>query len=357
MAHAYVTFRYRLALHALRQFAASLKSSAEILLLLSTHALIGLFGISAFPPMYATSRSLPEGLLIFVAHTLFMTLPVALLRKRILPLDVVRWAHRLPLPPLVQLRADALVAGLVVGPLAIAYAVSATILLKTGGEWLQPARAVPALLLSLTLTYACSVGVLALRSRRIAAGRWHTGHEVQVYRPRAAMAPTLQLWHRLFWLPFWRADSMVGRQQLTLFCAALASALPWMQAPAGIARGLLALATATVLILVTDRGDKAVREQTARLAPVLASWPLNPRLLFACARVACVLPALVVLATVAAGGWPQGLWLQTAGRVYLAAGVLAPLLLIATPVSNERFRVGLVAVLILFLTAVGSELW
>ncbi len=357
MAHAYVKFRYRLALHALRQFAASLKSSAEILFLVSSHALIGLFGVSAFPPMYASSRSLAEGALIFIAHTLVMTLPVALLRKRILPPDVVRWAHRLPLPPLVQLRADALVAGLVVGPLAILYAVSATIILHHGGEWMQPSRAIPALLLSLALTYACSVGVLTLRSRRIAAGRWHTRHEVQAYRQQGHGPRLLMLWHRLFWLPFWRGDSIIGRQQLILFVAALGSALPWMQAPAGIARGLLDLSTATFLILLTDRGDKAVREQAVRLRPALSTWPLQPRALFACARIMCVLPALAILLAVAAGGYSQGLWSHTAGRVYLVTGVIAPLLLISTPISNERFRVGLVAVLVLTLTAIGSELW
>lgn len=357
MAHAYVRFRYRLALHALRQFATSLKSSAEMLFLISSHALIGLFGVSAFPPMYATSRPWPEGLMIFVLHTLVMTLPVALLRKRILPLDVVRWAHRLPVPPLVQMRADALVAGLIVGPLTILYAVSAAIILHHRGEWLNPVRGLAALALSLALTYACSIAVLGLRSRRISAGRWHTRHEVQAYRPQARRPRVLMLWHRLFWAPFWRADSMIGRQQTILLLAALGSALPWLHAPAGIARGLLGLASATFIILVTDRGDKAVREQTIYLRPTLATWPINTRPLFACARLVSAVPALAVLLAVAVGGSAQGLWSSRAGHVYLILGVLAPLLLIATPVSNERFRVGLVAVLILSLTAVGSELW
>jgi hypothetical protein len=357
LAHAYVTFRYRLALHALRQFAASMKSAGEILLLISTHAMIGLFGVSAFPPMYATSRPLAQGLPLFAVHTLIMALPVVLLRKRLLPLDVVRWSHRLPVPPMVQLRADALVAGLIALPVAILYTVSATILLKHGGPWLQPARAIPALLLSLVITYALSIGVLALRSRRIAAGRWHTDRQVADYQPAARGPATLMLWHRLFWLPFWRADNVIGWQQTALFIAALASGVAWMHAPAGIVRGLLALSTAACVILLTDRGDKAVREQSARLEPVLATWPLRVRSVFVCARVLTVLPAIVVLAAIAASGQPQGVWARTAGQVYLAGGILAPLLLVAAPVSNERFRVGLVAVFVLFLTAVGSELW
>ena len=130
-----------------------------------------------------------------------------------------------------------------------------------------------------------------------------------------------------------------------------------MQAPPGIARGVLALATCALMVLLTDRGDKAVREQTALLRPVTAAWPLNARALFGWARMLSAAPALLVMLAVFAGGAHHGLWQHTAGQVFLVLGCVAPLLLVATSVANEGFRVGLVTVEIMLLTAVGSEIW
>ena len=359
MAHAYVTFRFRLARHALRQFAASLRSSVEILVLVGTHVIIGLLGLSAFPSMYAASLAPSRAVPLLLAHALVMTIPLALLRKRVLPLDVLGWAHRLPLPRGVQLRADAMVAALLVGPLAALYAVSTMVLLYQKTDWLDPVRGVLGTLFSLALTFAFSIGVLALRSRR--ASRFFASR-AQLAAPGAYVAqrsgaPTFSLWRRLFWLPFWRMDSVIGWQQSVLLTAALASALPWMMAPPGVARGLLALATCTLLVLLTDRGDKAVREQASQLGPVLAAWPIDTRNVVLLARGLAALPSLAVMLVVFATGLPQGLWTRTAGCAFLAIGCGAQLLLVATPISNERFRVGLVAVLALLLTAIGSELW
>ena len=359
MANAYVTFRFHLARHALRQFAASLKSSAEILILVGANVVIGLLALSAFPTMYAVTLPPLQAMGLLIAHALVMAIPVALLRKRVLPIDVVRWSHCLPIPWPVQLRADAMVAGLLVGPLALLYTVSAAILLIYHPPWLAPAPGVLATLLSLALTYACAIAMLWLRSRRRPSPRfWQSTVPVaSAYTARRGGPRLPVLWHRLFWLPFWRLDSVVGLQQSVLLAAALASAFAWMQAPAGFGRGLLAFATAILMVLLTDRGDKAVREQTATLRPVLASWPLSVRGVFAFARMFSVAPALLVLLLAFGGGAAHGLWAHTAGRIYLALGCAAPLLLVATPITNERFRVGLVVIEILLLTAVGTELW
>ena len=360
MANAYVSFRIRLARHGLRQFFASLKNSAAIFLLIAGNAIIGLLALSAFPAMYAASLAPPWAAALLLAHALVMTIPLVLLRQRILPADVLRWVHRLPVAPLLQLRADSAVAALMVGPLALVYAVSAGVLLRYGGQWLHPVPALAATLASLLLTLACSSAVLTLRTRRIRTGSpwWpQSAHESGRYTPLRRRVRLWMLWHRLFWLPFWRADNAVGRQQCLLLAAALGSAIPWMQAPPGIARGLLALATCALMVLLTDRGDKAVREQTARLRPVLAAWPLFPRSLFVCARLLAAAPALLVLAVVVAGGLPHDLWQQRAGQVFLVLGCAAPLLLVSTPVVNQGFRVGMVAVAIMLLTATGSELW
>ena len=146
---------------------------------------------------------------------------------------------------------------------------------------------------------------------------------MRAYAPRSLRWRLPQLWHRLFWLPFWRAENMVGLQQSALTAAALGSALPWMLAPQGIVRGVLGLATCTLLVLVTDRGDKAVREQCTLLQPALAGWPFDARALFRLARGFALAPAALVLLAVLAGGARHDLWVHTAGRVWLVLACAA----------------------------------
>ncbi|UOD31939.1 hypothetical protein INH39_09865 [Massilia violaceinigra] len=360
MAHAYVTFRRRLAIHAFRRFGASLKSSAEIMLLVFAQVVIGLFALVALPPMYAASQAPLQAIGLLAAHGLAMALPALLLRKRVLPLDVVYWLRRLPVPPSTQFAADALVAAMMVGPLALLYAVSATVWVYQGPDWLLPVRGVLGTLFSLLLTYACTVAVLSLRARRApASARWQRrlAPPPVRYAARQWRSRVFMLWHRLFWLPFWRNENMVGRQQSLLLAAGVGAALPWMQAPPGVARAVLALVTSALMVLLTDRGDKAVREQIAALRPLMAAWPLQARSVQLAARAFALLPALLVLAIVFGGGLVHGVWARPAGRAYLVLGCVAQVLLVAIPRFTPRARVGLVVVQILVLTAVGSELW
>ena len=361
MVHRYVTFRFRLALHALRQFAASFQSSAEIVLIVFAQVLIGLFALLALPPMYAASLPLSQSIPLLAAHALAMTLPLWLLRKRVLPLEVVRWLHPLPVPRHVALAADALVAGLLAGPLALAYAVSAAIWLYQRPDWLQPAPAITGIVFSLLLTWACSTTALALRRRRsVPSLRWQRAmpSAPSQYLPRALHSRTFLLWHRLFWLPFWRADNVVGVQQTALLLAGLGCALTWMLAPPMVVpRAVLGLGFSALLVLLADRGDKAVREQIGVLHPVMAAWPLDARGLLRWARAFSVAAPLLLVALLLVLGSTEGAWDRTAGRVYLAVACAAPLLLVAIPRFNPRGRVALVVVSILILTAVGSEIW
>lgn len=359
MGHAYVRFRIHLARHALLAFAASFKSSGEILLLVFGQVLIGLFALVALPPMAASSLPLVESIPLLLAHGLAMGVPLALLRKRVLPRDVVRWLHPLPIPPRAALAADALVAGMLAGPLALAYLVSGTIWLVQRPDWLQPGRAILATLFSFLVTWASSTAVLRLRGRGPRpSGRSHRPHTASLpyatghWRPRA-----LFLWHRLFWLPFWRGDNVIGWQQSALLLGAFAAALAWMMAPPGVPRGTLALVSSALLVLLADRGDKAVREQADMLRPLMAAWPLQGRGLEFFARAFSLAPVLLVLALLFGAGRAAGLWGHTAGCVYLALGMLAPVLLVAIPRFTPRGRVGLVVASIVVLTAVGSELW
>ncbi|MES3021263.1 MAG: hypothetical protein V4857_06715 [Pseudomonadota bacterium] len=285
MAHPYVSFRLRLARHGLAQFVESLKSSAYIIVLGFGQLLIGLVAFVALPPMYAASLPVVHALPLLAAHALVMCIPLWLLRERLLPQAVARWMHPLPVPPAQRLRADLLIAGLLAGPLALAYAASGAIWLHAAPDWMQPARAVAAVVLSLLLTWCGSAAILALRARlpRPAAPHaqpWAAAQQAYVQRP--ARVRWLFFWRRLFWLPFWR-DSGVGRFQSVLLLAAAGSTVAWMAAPAGVARALCDVCATTLLIVLTDRGDKAVREHLAALRPVTAAWPTPTQGLARCA--------------------------------------------------------------------------
>lgn len=356
MAHAYVTFRIRLARHALADFIASFKSSGEIVVLVFGQVLIGLFALIAMPPMAASALPFYQSIPLLLAHGVAMSVPLFLLRRRVLPQDVVHAMHPLPIPRSTALAADALVAAMLAGPLALAYAVSAAIWMFQGPEWLLAERALPATAFSFAVTCACSGAMLNLRARGprpSAPPRRLTATSFgEPWRPR-----TVYLWHRLFWLPFWRGDNVIGWQQSLLLLGAAGSALAWTMAPAGIPRAVLDLATSAALILLADRGDKAVREQLGVVRPIMAAWPLRRRALELGARAFTLAPVLLALALLLGAGLAVGIWDRTAGRVYLTLAVVAPLLLVAIPRFNPRARVGLVVASILILTAVGSEIW
>jgi hypothetical protein len=425
MVHPYLQFRLRMARYGLRQFLASLANSLEITLLGFGPVLIGLAAAIALPGMMAVTLGWPAMLAILAAQALFAALPTVLLRKRLHPADAVAWARPLPVPPALAWAADALAAGLITGPLAGLYAVSAMIWLYQWPDWLRPVapQAIAATLLSLLLGWALATLALARRRlrpalparRRARAPRTAAAAQANTactaagsaatsaagatsrdaatpaaatlapgiapaaltpgYTPRALRPLLPALWHRLFWLPFWRAENHVGLQQCVLLAGALGCTIAWLLGPPlglplpGAAMGGLASA---MLILLTDRGDKAVREQAALLRPVLAPWPLDTARLLLCARLFSLIPAAAVLAAFAvlAISHPQAWGHEPAATAPLAAAApfpspRAPLVWLAAAGAacaaivalnlGPRGRVVLVVLSILILTAIGSE--
>ncbi len=353
MGHRYVAFRIRLTGHALRELAASLKSSAEIILLLAGPGLLGLLACIALPPLYAATLAWPSALAWLLAHAVAMSLPAWLLRKRLLPLDVTRWLHALPIARAVQLKADAAVAAIVLAPLGGAYAISLTIWLVQSPPWLRALPGGLATLASLGISWLCVIAMLGWRARarmpRLRRPRpGPASYRVRSMRPRA-----LLFWHRLFWLPFWRCDSRVGWQQSVLLLPAAGSALAWMAPGTTLPRAALGACTSLMLIVLTERGDHAVREQIALLAPVMAGWPRSLRQLSWWARAFALLPALGVLILLGR----HGHWQRGAGLLYLVLAALGALLLVGMPRYTARARVGCVILSIVILTAVGSEIW
>ncbi|NGZ83167.1 hypothetical protein [Duganella aceris] len=374
----YRRFRLRMAHHALLRFAASLQSSLEIVLLGFAPVMLGLIACIALPGLLAATRPWPQALALLAGQTLLASAPVWLLRKRLHPAEVLLWSRPLPITPRQRWAAEASVAGLIVGPLSLAYAVSTAIWLYQWPDWLRPAAPQALLLtvLTLLLAWLLSTLMLARRARMPAARKPGRARAVATaYVPRLPRLPRLPglpgrpdsprraplgyYWRQLFWHPFWRAENLVGIQQTLLLCAALFSVALWLWRPPLVPPALWGACAALALMLLTDRGDKAVAEQIALLRPIVAGWPMRPERLFRCAMLFSLLPGLCVMACFAlltlvrAGAH----YSHTVAIVWLCCAAVAQLAVVSLRRLSARGRVGLVFGAILLLTAIGSELW
>ena len=360
LSHPYLRFRTRLAHRALLQFIASVVSSLEITLVVFAPVLLGLLAFIALPGFYAATLVWPGALGLVLLQALLSALPVWLLRKRVLPHDVLAWLRPLPVPARTELLANIAVAAMLTVPLALAYAVSIAVWLYQWPRWLRPVAGSGILLtcVSLLLTWVCAVAVLAKRQQPATARPTDQRTPVATVRPyQPGTGHTrLRLWRQLFWLPFWRADNVVGLQQSMLLLTAAAGAILWLWPV--FPDALAGAATSAALILLTDRGDKAIREQITVLRPAMAAWPVATRGLEWTARGLGLLPGwliLVLCAVLLAGNGVAHS--HKAGALYLAVAAAAQLALVGLPDGGARGRVGLVMISILVLTAIGSELW
>jgi len=373
--HPYIRYRTHMARHAMRQFIASVVNSLEIVGLVFAPVLIGLLAFLSMPVMMATAHGTLVALGAIAGQALLVAAPVILLRKRLHPADAVAWERALPVPPVLGWQADTLVAARVAGWVAVACVASAAIWIYQWPAWLRPVfgRALCALAASIALGWLLASAALAARRLGLRNPRIPRAPRAGASEPAAAGPACLTarhgyiarplrprhgaLWHRLFWLPFWREENQVGVQQCILLLAALAGAIAWMTHAIALPRAALGMFTSIALILLVDRGDKAVREQASLLAPLLAMWPLPQRPLLLAARAFTLLPAALVLAVLAillataAAGYRPGL-----AAAWFATAVTALLAIVTLPAA-PRGRVVLVVLSILLLTAIGSELW
>ena len=116
---------------------------------------------------------------------------------------------------------------------------------------------------------------------------------------------------------------------------------------------------ALMLVVLTDRGDKAVAKQIALLRPALADWPFNAPRLFNYAMLFTLLPGVAVMLWFAAltlGKQNSG-YSNTVAVVWLCFAAIAQIAIVTLRRLSARGRVGLVIGAILILTAIGSELW
>lgn len=359
--HPYIALRLRLAHQALLQFAASLMSSMEIAVFLAGPVLLALISSIALPGFLAMTLPWPAALGLLGAQVLLTCLPAWLLRKRLLPAPVAAWLRQLPVSPRLRRQADIAVAGLLMLPLGVAYAVSAGIWLLQSPPWLRPVAApgIAIIIVAWLLAWLVTSCIVALRLRTPRPAQQARAPTMTAYSYRRPRWPALFLWRQLFWLPFWRNDNVIGAQQSVLMAGATASMLAWLLRVPLVPAPLLGLLASASLVLVTDRGDKAVREQLAVLRPSLNAWPVSSAHVIRLACAASLLPALTVLlgAAVLLYCIDPAVLQQRVTSVYAITASVAVLAIAGLPRLTARGRVALVVLSILALSAIGSELW
>ncbi|TSD74362.1 hypothetical protein FFI39_000300 [Janthinobacterium sp. KBS0711] len=347
--------------HALLQFAASLASSMEILVFLAGPVLLGLLSVIALPGFLAVTLPWPAALDLLGAQALLTCLPAWLLRKRLLPASTAAWLRQLPLPTRLRWQADIAVAGLLMLPLGLAYTVSASIWLAQSPPWLRPVAApgIAATIAIWLLAWLLTTLIVAQRLHAPRPAQRARPPTMTTYVPQRPRWRSVFLWRQLFWLPFWRNENVTGLQQSLLLATAGASMLAWLLRTPLVPAPLLGLLASASLVIVTDRGDKAVREQIAVLRPALNAWPLASAGLTRLACAASLLPPFAVLLAGAALLYatdPAALQ-QRVTRVYALTASAALLAIVGLPRLTARGRVALVVLSILALSAIGSELW
>jgi hypothetical protein len=364
LVHTYTRFRIRLTLHTLAQLSARLRSSGEIVVLALGPALLGLLAVAALPPMVFSSYPPVAALGLLLLHALAMSLPMALLRPRILPAAVHAWLAPLPVPPALLLRASLLVSGLLLAPLALAYAASLAIWLLQHARpaWLLPPRAIAGTLLSFLLTWACACALLvhgalpppAPPRASASASAAAAGGARYVPQPRPGW---WFLWRHLFWLPLWRQGSLVGLRQAALLAGTVLASALWMAGPAWLPRAAGALMASVLLVLFVHEADDALRSQLARLHRAVAGLPLMAGTLGWRARATLLAGLALPLLALTAGGLAASAWTHTAGHAWLALAWITAPLLVCTPPFTPRGRMALVALCMLVLCATGSKIW
>jgi hypothetical protein len=353
MTHSYIRFRIKLARHAVAQLAARLQSSAEILLIVLGPAVVGLLAFAALPAMLAASQAPILALALLLLHGAAMSLPMLLLRPRVVPADVRDWLHPLPIPPALERRACAAVACLLLAPLALAYMASLAIWLYQAPAWLLPARAAAGTVLSFLFTWLCAAWLLARAGGPPRAARKPAAvatAAAYIARPRHGW---FYLWCQLFWLPLWRKGALAGLRQAALLLAACIAFPAWMTGPSFMPRALGAVLASVLLVLLAHEADTQLRSQAGRVRAAAAAWPLDAGKLAWHARALLLLGFGCALLLVAAGG----AWHGTAARLWLLLAGATPPLLVLTPPFTARGRMALVASCIVVLCAVGSKVW
>jgi hypothetical protein len=344
----------------LHELLRSLKQALPILMgiagpiFIASLALLALAGV---PPMLAVTLPGRRGIALWLAQALLAAWPLWALRGRLLP---EAWCVQLRCLPFTRgalWASDLVVSAALLAPLAALYALSVIAFAIHGPTWFVAVW--PAAVGSLALSWiaSCGVGAAALAwQRRGVTERSRRAHAAR--EPDALLAMRPGLWQAVLWLPWWRgATSPTGRSVAAGVVTAAVIGLAWTrEAWVAVPDAAWALALAALLVALTERVQRALEAQLAALEgwlvalPIAGTWRGQARVLACLPMVAG--GAIVVLLVLASRPW------RAAPLVgFACALVAAPVALVSVPAENREAHVGLWAVSVAMLTALGSELW
>ena len=320
-------------------------------------ASLALLAWAGVPPMKAVSLPWPRGLAHWGAQAVVAAWPLWALRRRLLPPDWCVQLRCLPLAGRALWMSDLAVSAAVLAPLGALYALSVGVFAVQRPRWWLAVW--PASLASLAMCWltSCTLGACALAWQRRAPPR-RARPASHPAAPERLLARSPHPIAAVLWWPWWRGAMTPGGAEVAAGLAvALALAAAWVvPLVPGVPGAAWALMLTALLVALTERMQRAMEGHLERLGPWLAVLPTARRWqavgrLFVCMPMA-VAGVAIAVAVLAARPW-RALPL-TAFAIGMA---VAPLALTAVPARERETHVGLWAVSVGLLTALGSELW
>ncbi|MEP6503964.1 MAG: hypothetical protein ABJD97_11570 [Betaproteobacteria bacterium] len=344
----------------LRELLRSMKEALPIVAGVAGPIFIASFALLAWagaPPMKAVTLPWRSGLALWLAQAVLAAWPQWALRRRLLPEAWCVQLRCLPLAAGALWWSDVVVSAAVLAPLAVLDAFSVAVFGLHRPAWLL--QALPQAMASLLACWVAScllgAGALAWQRRGV---RVHAVRASRAQAPAALLARRPRLAWALLWQPAWRGALTPGARSLVVgMAASLAIAGCWTQAPWPIVPGAVwALAFCTLLVALTERFQRTMELHLDALAPWLAALPVSTawrwraRLLVCAPMVGAGLAAVLLLMA-------SRPWRGPPLAAFAIGLVAAPAAMTAVPSANREAHVGLWAICVGVLTALGSELW
>ncbi|MBI3525867.1 MAG: hypothetical protein HY066_15345 [Betaproteobacteria bacterium] len=357
----WISLRGELSIQALQNVRMNVWNAAPIIVGLMGPLLLGLVAMLAAPLLYAVTLPAPEGFAIFVVHTLIASIPLFMLRQRVLPDSLLAWEAGLPVQPRHRIIGDARATTVLVAPLFGAYLVSSLVWFWQWPPWLRPvwATGAVAVLASTLATWLAGMLLLSLRSRSSLASHRRSGSvrsqstgltwKLPAYRWSRAFAVA----HDLLLKPIWRRNALVwraGHPALIVLTAACLLAMPLLPPGAFTWQSVLATLSALLYVAVVLWRDALMQSNLAHLAREIAGWPVSFGHLNAVSRTWALLPTAllsfvpfgVILLNASSRSFSAPLWFAGIGLVG------APTMLAATQTwSRNRWMAAVVLVVAL----------
>lgn len=333
------------------EIGASIAGAAPILLGVVGSVLLGVLALIVVPLIYSVSSPILEGVAIFAAHTLIVSLPLFLIRQRVLPDVFLSWSAPLPVSRWCRFTGDAWATAIMLAPLGGAYLVSSLVWVWQWPLWLRSVwlPAFAAVLLSLVFSWLFGMVVLhwhwrADRARRTGVAAQGCG--APGFAPGAPVglyAHEFTLAHKLLCLPLWRQKSAlwhVAQSTLMVLMAASVMGILLLKSPAPSWRVALGPFLALLVVGLTLWRDAAMQRNLSHLMREGSAWPLSWVWLQRVAILWAVLPAI---------GLSFGL---------LVAPILGPPASATGPFGWFPIVVALGALMVLWFTKIGTrERW